>query len=72
MHDLINVYDSQRKRFNSFLRASKSILANSTENWIVNSDTQADMWGSHKSLEMRWEVVWEYCFCADQYISSST
>lgn len=60
VYGLINVYDSQRDRLNSYIRAFKLILTNSIENGIVNTVTQADIWGSHMSLEMKWKVVWEY------------
>lgn len=69
MYILINVYDSQRGKVNSYIRAFKLFLTNSMKNGIVNTATQADIWGSHTSLEMRWKVVWE---CSSVTMSINT
>lgn len=60
MYGLINVYDSQRERLNSYIRAFKLILTNFTENSIGETLQLELTYGGLVSLEMRWNVVWEY------------
>lgn len=60
VYSLINVYDPQRERLNSYIRAFKLILSNFTENSVVETLQLKLIYGGLESLEMRWNVVSEY------------